>query len=180
MVTIDALRNTELFQDLSDETLRAITDLATVAFYEDGDSVYGLGDDADDLYLVDSGRVRFSLGVGNRPDASGSVMTAGKIFGWAALLEAQPRRLATATCLETLEGARHQRPRAAANLRPRHGGGLHGHAAPGGHDRAQLYGNPLQLTAARQPIRRPPLQAAPASKSQPTVLANFRSSSVSM
>ncbi|MFB3149707.1 MAG: cyclic nucleotide-binding domain-containing protein, partial [Alphaproteobacteria bacterium] len=32
--------------------------------------------------------------------ASGSVMTAGTIFGWAALLEAQPRRLATATCLE--------------------------------------------------------------------------------
>ncbi len=100
MVTVDALRNTELFQDLSDETLRAITDLATVASYEDGDSVYELGDDADDLYLVDSGRVRFSLGVGNRPDASGSVMTAGIIFGWAALLEAQPRRLATATCLE--------------------------------------------------------------------------------
>jgi len=100
MVTVDALRNTELFQDLSDETLRAIADLATVASYEDGDSVYELGDDADDLYLVDSGRVRFSLGVGNRPDASGSVMTAGKIVGWAALLEAQPRRLATATCLE--------------------------------------------------------------------------------
>ena len=58
MVTVDALRNTELFQDLSDETLRAITDLAKVASYEDGDSVYELGDDADDLYLVDSGRVR--------------------------------------------------------------------------------------------------------------------------
>ena len=101
MVTVDALRNTELFQDLSDETLQAITDLATVTSYEDGDSVYELGDDADDLYLVDSGRVRFSLGVGNRPRASGSVMTAGKIFGWAALLEAQPRRLATATCLES-------------------------------------------------------------------------------
>ena len=101
MVTVDALRNTELFQDLSDETLRAITDLAKVASYEDGDSVYELGDDADDLYLVDSGRVRFSLGVGNRPDASSSVMTAGIIFGWAALLEAQPRRLATATCLES-------------------------------------------------------------------------------
>jgi toluene monooxygenase system ferredoxin subunit len=101
MVTVDALRNTELFQDLSDETLRAIADLAKVASYEDGDSVYELGDDADDLYLVDSGRVRFSLGVGNRPDASGSVMAAGIIFGWAALLEAQPRRLATATCLES-------------------------------------------------------------------------------
>lgn len=100
MVTVDALRNTELFQDLSDETLGAITGLAKVASYEDGDSIYELGDDADDLYLVDSGRVRFSLGVGNRPLASGSVMTAGTIFGWAALLEAQPRRLATAICLE--------------------------------------------------------------------------------
>ena len=49
MVTVDALRNTELFQDLSDEMLGAITGLAKVASYEDGDSIYELGDDADEV-----------------------------------------------------------------------------------------------------------------------------------
>ena len=41
-----------------------------------------------------------SIGVGNRPDSSGSLILPGKIFGWAALLRDQPRRVATASCLE--------------------------------------------------------------------------------
>jgi CRP-like cAMP-binding protein len=99
MAIQDALKQAELFAGLSDSTLRAIAALARSVSYDEGDKVYELGDDATDIYLVDSGCVRFSIGVGNR-DGAGSVMTKGKVFGWAALLENQQRRLATAQCLE--------------------------------------------------------------------------------
>ena len=94
------LRDTELFGDLPADTLRAISDLATSRSYQEGDTIYAFGDDAGDLFLVESGRVRFSMGVGNRPEGGGSIMTAGKLFGWAAVLDGEPRRVATATCLE--------------------------------------------------------------------------------
>jgi toluene monooxygenase system ferredoxin subunit len=99
MAIQDALKKADLFAGLSDSTMQAIAKLARPASYEEGDKVYEIGDDATDLYLVDSGRVRFSIGVGNR-DGAASVMTKGQVFGWAALLEDRPRRVATALCLE--------------------------------------------------------------------------------
>lgn len=100
MVTVDLLKKADLFGDLSDEVLDAIAKTASSESYEDGQNVYQLGDDAKALFLVDSGRIRFSLGVGNRPETSGSVLGPGSLFGWAALLDEQPRRVATASCLE--------------------------------------------------------------------------------
>ena len=100
MVSVENLKNTDLFQDLSDQTLQAIAEITAPATFEEGDNIYQLGDDANDLYYLESGRVRFSIGVGNRPDGSGSLILPGKIFGWAALLRDHPRRVATASCLE--------------------------------------------------------------------------------
>ena len=100
MISVENLVKTDLFQDLSDQALQAIAGFAAQASFEEGDNIYQLGDDANDLYYLESGRVRFSIGVGNRPDSSGSLILPGKIFGWAALLRGQPRRVATASCLE--------------------------------------------------------------------------------
>ncbi|NQU61119.1 MAG: cyclic nucleotide-binding domain-containing protein [Rhodospirillales bacterium] len=100
MVAVEKLKSTDLFQDLSDQALEAIVGFAAPANFEEGDSIYQLGDDANDLFFLESGRIRFSIGVGNRPDGSGSLILPGKIFGWAALLHEQPRRVATASCLE--------------------------------------------------------------------------------
>ena len=100
MALEDKLRKTELFGGLPDVTLQAIADFATTRSYDEGDNVYSFGDDANDLYLVDQGRIRFLMGVGNRPQDSGSIMTEGSVFGWAAVLDEQPRRVATAACLE--------------------------------------------------------------------------------
>ena len=100
MAVFDKLKETELFGDLPDETLRAISGFATTRDYDEGDNVYAFGDDAKDLYLVDQGRVRFLMGVGNRPQESGSIMTSGSVFGWAAVLGEKPRRVATVACLE--------------------------------------------------------------------------------
>jgi toluene monooxygenase system ferredoxin subunit len=100
MEIVDALKRTDLFTVLSDETLKAVADMTRLQSFEDGETLYELGDDADAVYVVASGRVRFSLGVGNRPDGGGSIMTEGSVIGWAAVLEDAPRRVATAVCLE--------------------------------------------------------------------------------
>lgn len=100
MALVDRLRNTELFGGLPDTTLQAIAGFAGQRSYDEGDDIYSFGDDANDLYLVDRGRIRFLMGVGNRPQESGSIMTEGSVFGWAAVLDEQPRRVATAACLE--------------------------------------------------------------------------------
>ena len=95
-----ALSQAELFQGLSEETLDAIAALCRACDYEEGESVYRFGDDALDVYVLVNGRVRFSLGVGNRPGEGHSVFTSRMVIGWAALVTDQPRRIATAACLE--------------------------------------------------------------------------------
>ena len=95
-----ALSQVELFQGLSAATLDAIAALSRAHDYEEGESVYRFGDDALDVYVLVNGRVRFSLGVGNRPGEGHSVFTSRMVIGWAALVTDQPRRIATAACLE--------------------------------------------------------------------------------
>ena len=95
-----ALSQAELFQGLSAATLDAIAALSRTRDYDEGESVYRFGDDALDVYVLVNGRVRFSLGVGNRPGEGHSVFTSRMVIGWAALVTNQPRRIATAACLE--------------------------------------------------------------------------------
>lgn len=94
------LEKAELFSGLSNDLIAAIAKLAKTKNYEEGDDVYKLGDAADAVFVVVSGRVRFSLGVGNRASTAQSIMEAGETFGWAALTGEAPRRVATASCLE--------------------------------------------------------------------------------
>lgn len=93
------LRGAALFEGVSTTTIDAIAAACTRREADEGDNVYEMGDDANDVYVVESGRVRFALGVGNRVESAGSIMEAGVVFGWAALVD-QPRRVATANCLE--------------------------------------------------------------------------------
>lgn len=97
---VKALGRAELFQGVEETTLEEIAAVSRIREYEEGDVLYRLGDDAEDVYVLVSGRVRFSLGVGNRGQTSGSIMSGRMVFGWAALVDDQPRRVATAECLE--------------------------------------------------------------------------------
>jgi CRP-like cAMP-binding protein len=97
---VKALSRAELFQGVEQETLEEIARASKIQEYEEGDVLYRLGDDAEDVYVLVSGRVRFTLGVGNRGQTSGSIMSGRMVFGWAALVDDQPRRVATAECLE--------------------------------------------------------------------------------
>lgn len=97
----DVLKGTVLFEGLSDEALAAIAGVTTRQAFESGDAIYELDDEANDVFVVETGRVQFFFGAGNRDETSGSIVTAGQAFAWAAMLEGRPRRVALARCLET-------------------------------------------------------------------------------
>jgi toluene monooxygenase system ferredoxin subunit len=94
-----ALKAAELFADVSDSTLDRLDQLARREEYESGSTLYNIGDPTDDLYILESGRVEFLIGRDGTSPA-GFVLRKGEVFGWAALLEHQPRRIAKASCLE--------------------------------------------------------------------------------
>ncbi len=98
--TLGVLYRVALFADIGPATLQDIAGIARRLSFDEGDTVYELGESADDIYLLETGRVRFTLGVGNRPASCGSIMVSYMVFGWAALVDDQPRRIATALCLE--------------------------------------------------------------------------------
>jgi NitT/TauT family transport system permease protein len=62
-----------------------------------------VGEAAEDVYVVVSGKIEHALGLGSGARTLNKVMSCGDVFGWAALLKDQPRRLATATALEKAE-----------------------------------------------------------------------------
>ena len=94
-----ALRTSEIFAGASDATLNALNDLARREEHEAGSSLYSIGDPAEDLYILDSGRVEFLIGRGERSTPAGFMLHKGEVFGWNAMLE-QPKRIARASCVE--------------------------------------------------------------------------------
>lgn len=97
---VETLKRAQLFSDVADRTLEKIAAVSELRDFEEGDVIYQFGDDAEEIYVLKSGRVRFTLGVGNRPESGHSIMTSRMVFGWAGLVDEAPRRVATAVCLE--------------------------------------------------------------------------------
>ena len=62
--------------------------------------LYDMGDPADAFFILESGRVEFLIGRGERMRPSGFMLGRGELFGWNALLENHPYRIARATCRE--------------------------------------------------------------------------------
>jgi len=96
----NALKMAELFADISSNTRDRLVQLTRREEYESGSVLYDLGDITDDLYILESGRVVFELGRDERTSAAGFILRKGEVFGWAALLEHQPIRIAKAVCVE--------------------------------------------------------------------------------
>ena len=91
------------FQTASEAMLQAIATLAKPKSYARGDVIYEVGDRADDIHVVSSGRVCHSLVNANAEEPLVREMTSGDVFGWAAVLEGDRRRLAKTHCLERTE-----------------------------------------------------------------------------
>jgi toluene monooxygenase system ferredoxin subunit len=90
----------ELFQGLDPAILEKLAALARRESHEPGALLYRPGDPTDDLYVLDSGRVEFLIGRGERTAPGGFMLKKGEVFGWAALLDGYPARIASARCLE--------------------------------------------------------------------------------
>jgi len=94
------LRSTAILSGVSDPTIGNIAAIAKPQTIEEGETLYSVGDPARSAYVVAAGRLRFILGGDGRPAAQGTIIRAGDILGWAALLGNQPRRIATVIALE--------------------------------------------------------------------------------
>ena len=90
----------ELFNGLDASTIDALTALAHRESHGPGEVLYRPGDPAEDFYVLDSGRVEFLIGRGDRTAPGGFMLKKGEVFGWAALLDGHPVRIASARCLE--------------------------------------------------------------------------------
>jgi toluene monooxygenase system ferredoxin subunit len=95
-----ALNVGELFTGIAAPTLSALTALAQREEYAAGSTLYKPGDPAADFFVLDSGRVEFQIGRDERTSPAGFMLKKGEVFGWAALLENQPHRIASARVLE--------------------------------------------------------------------------------
>jgi len=90
----------ELFNGIGASTLEALARLATREELAEGSVLYKLGDPAEDFFVLESGRVEFQIGRDVRVNPAGFMLRKGEVFGWAALLENQPQRIASARALE--------------------------------------------------------------------------------
>lgn len=100
VVQASALQVAEIFAGASEATLARLNEIARREEYETGSALYNIGDPADDLYILESGRVEFLIGRDERTTAAGFMLRKGEVFGWNAMLENQPSRIARASCLE--------------------------------------------------------------------------------
>ena len=97
----EVLNRAELFSGLPSKTLAAIALISELRSFEKGDVIYSVGDDADNVYVLVSGLVEFTLGrEGGSQSLASIIMSSRHVFGWAALVDGQPRRVAAADCLE--------------------------------------------------------------------------------
>jgi toluene monooxygenase system ferredoxin subunit len=96
----DALSAGELFHGIGAATLQALMQLARREEVAESGVLYRPGDPAEDFFVLESGRIEFQIGRAERADPAGFMLKKGEVFGWAALLENQPVRIAGARALE--------------------------------------------------------------------------------
>ncbi len=96
---LEVLGQARFFCGLDRAQRARVARLARLERYPADTRIYSLGDPVDDFYVLAEGMVRFTLGVGRRDTSAGEIIRRGEVFGWAALVETTPRRIATAYCL---------------------------------------------------------------------------------
>jgi CRP/FNR family cyclic AMP-dependent transcriptional regulator len=103
MVSIEALRGCELFWELNDAELSEVAALCREESYPAGATIFTEAEEAEDLYILQQGRVALQVQLRSMAQASGEVtieeVEPGHMFGWSALVK-QRRLTASARCLE--------------------------------------------------------------------------------
>jgi toluene monooxygenase system ferredoxin subunit len=90
----------ELFNGLAPSINERLVELARRESHPAGATLYRPGDPAEDFYVLESGRVEFLVGRGEHAAPGGFMLKKGEVFGWAALLDGYPARIASARALE--------------------------------------------------------------------------------
>ena len=99
----EILRQTMPFQVVGDELLRKVAALGRPVSYAEGAVIYDVGDKADDIYIIVSGQIEHALEPGAHARQPVKMLKTGDVFGWAALLQKYPQRLARAVCLTSAQ-----------------------------------------------------------------------------
>ncbi len=103
MVSIEALRDCELFEELNDAELSEVAALCREESYPAGAIVFTEAEMAKDLCILQEGKVALQVQLRSMAEIGGEVtievVEPGRIFGWSALVR-QRRLTATARCLE--------------------------------------------------------------------------------
>ncbi|HUL40648.1 MAG TPA: ABC transporter permease subunit [Burkholderiales bacterium] len=100
---ITILKQTMPFQVAADGLLRKIAALGRRTSYDARAVIYEAGNKADDIYIIVSGQVEHALEPGAQARRPVKLLRQGDVFGWAALLEKYPHRLAKAVSQETTD-----------------------------------------------------------------------------
>ena len=90
---------TGFFTKLTPAQRERVAALGRIESYPQDGRIYDIGDAATDCYVLVGGMVRFSIGLGARRAPAGQVLRRGEVFGWAALVEEAPKRIASAFCI---------------------------------------------------------------------------------
>ena len=96
---IELLSETAFFSGLARSQLEAVALISRVESYAQDAPIYALGESAENLYVLVDGMVRFTIGLGQRRTNAGQVLQRGAVFGWAALVDSAPTRIATALAI---------------------------------------------------------------------------------
>ncbi len=95
---VEILQKTMPFQVVSEGMLRKIAALGRRVSFDKDALVYDVGDKADDIYIIVRGEIEHALEPGAQALRPVTMLGAGDVFGWAALLDKYPHRLARAVC----------------------------------------------------------------------------------
>jgi uncharacterized membrane protein len=99
VVTLEELRSVPLFSSLDDAATSELRDLLVIQDVPGKTPLFYSGDAGDELYLIESGRVRISVRDADGSDVTLAELAGGDFFGEMALLDGKPRA-ADATVIE--------------------------------------------------------------------------------
>jgi CRP-like cAMP-binding protein len=101
VTTTDLLSQSELFSDLSNETVAKIDRLCREITLAKGEFVFRIGDPSKELYILAEGCVDLGFGATSADGSTaGAIRESGDVFGWGALVEENSYRLINAICLQ--------------------------------------------------------------------------------
>lgn len=95
------LRKIDLFAELPEEDLQAVSNLAATRTYPKNTIIISEGDDSDSLYAVLSGKVKVYLSDDDGREIIINILGEGEYFGELALLDDAPRSASVMTLEET-------------------------------------------------------------------------------